>query len=496
MVNYLRGDQSNEGSSLTAFRARQHLLGDIVNAEPVIVNYADGASIVFQGANDGMLHVVDGRATTPAGTTDGQELWAYVPRLLHSTIGELASQSYGHRYYVDGTPTAVQLTNPSTGAATTRLLVGGLGKGGRGYYALNISSYEAASVADAASKVMWEFGAGLANMGYSFGKPLIVRTAAGWRVVVTSGYDNGTTTGGDGRGYVWVLDPADGTILHTFATGVGTASNPSGLAHLSTQANTATDALVQYVYGGDLYGNVWRFDLNSTGSAPVKIAETRDGANAVQPITSPVQVGPVPGSLSRLFVYVGTGRYLSDEDVPGNPQAVAALANQRQSLYGFVDDTSQASPALPNVRGSNGYSCPTNGGTNDLVCQTLTYSSGAYDASYNAVDLATKRGWYLDWPDDARLSNGRVTGQPALTKRGTLALTVNVPKDETCQPGGSSWFFALASTTGGAVPKQSPGNDYFDDAGTSLGDGLASRVVLIETTQGTKGQVITSDGQN
>jgi type IV pilus assembly protein PilY1 len=468
MVDFLRGDQSKEGDLPPAFRNRTSALGDIINAEPVVVNYSGGVPIIFQGANDGMLHVVDGR-TASSVASRGQELWAYVPRLLHGSLTDLATQGYSHKYFVDATPAAVEVTGVGS---ISRLLVGGLGKGGRGFYALDISSYQAATVDDAASKVLWEFGQGQSNMGYSFGKPLIVRTAAGWRVVVTSGYDNGTATGGDGRGYVWVLNPADGSILATIATGVGTTTNPAGLAHLSSMAKAAPDTLTRYVYGGDLLGNVWRFDLNNNSAT--KIAVARDATGAVQPISSPPEVGPAPGSSDKVFVYVGTGRYFSEQDVPGNA-AAQTWATQRQSLYGFIDDTTQATPTLPNVRGTNGASCPAGGGDGDLVCQSLTFNAtplpGAYTGTSHSVDVGVKRGWYFDWPADIRLNNGRVIGKPTLTRDGTLGLTVNVPKDERCLPGGSSWFIAVYGPTGGNA------------SAIFLADALASRVVEFEAVR-------------
>jgi type IV pilus assembly protein PilY1 len=481
LVDYLRGDRSKEGGATNNFRSRTHALGDTINARPLVVDYA-GVPIVFQGANDGMLHVIDGR--TDGATTNGAELWAYVPRLVHANLADLASQGYSHRYYVDAGPVAAQVSGVNRGtppAAVSRLLVGGLGKGGRGYYALDISTYAAADAAAAANKAMWEFGAAQTNMGYSFGQPMIVRTAAGWRVLVTSGYDNGSALGGDGRGYMWVLDPSDGTVLKRFATGVGTTATPSGLAHLSVKNGTAADAVVRFVYGGDLYGNVWRFDLDATSAGditPSRLATLADPSGTAQPITAAVQVGPVDGSGSRVFVYVGTGRYFDDQDVPGSTGEVAAIARQQQSLYGLIDDTSQANPTPITVtRSSSG--CGADGGNGTLACQSLTYKSATnkYDASRNRADLSTKSGWYLDWPQDSRLSNARVTGKPFLSSGGTLAMSVNVPAELRCQPGGTSWLFQVYGQTGGDVPKTIPGDDYFGDSGVYLGPFLASELV-------------------
>lgn len=492
LVNYVRGIRTGEG---TTFRTRQHLLGDIVNSEPVVVTYAGDVPILFQAANDGMLHAFDGRVDATIATR-GQELWAYVPRLIHSKLPILATDPYTHRYFVDGTPASAEITGAG---AMTRILVGGLGKGGAGYYALDITTYLAGTEALAAAKVKWEIKP--TNMGYSFGTPLIVNTAAGWRVVVTSGYGNGTNAelgNGNGQGYVWVLNPATGAVVKTFGTGVGSAANPSGLVHLGKLANTTPDSVVRYVYGGDLFGNVWRFDLDAAdGSAPAKIAVLTDGSGITQPVTTAPTVGPVTGSTTKFYVYVGTGRYLADEDVPGNAGATAA-ATQRQTMYGVIDDTLVGAPTLPNIRGTNGATCPAGGGTSNFVCQSTTFVgtagllTGSYTATANAVDLVSKRGWYLDLPADIRLTNGRITGNSALTTTGTLAFVANVPTNVTCDPGGRSYFFAINASTGGAVSRVVGGNTYYD-AGSFLAYALASRPVIVQTGSGRRALIRLSD---
>jgi len=473
VIDYVRGDRTGEGS---IYRTRQDVLGDIVNAEPVLVTYGS-TPIIFQGANDGMLHVVDGRIDT-AVPTRGQELWAYVPRLVHANLADLTSTGYLHNFYVDGTPAVASVTGVG---AVSKLLVGGLGKGGRGYYALDVSTYAAATPADVASKVLWEFSP--SGMGYSFGTPLIVKVGSNWRVVVASGY--GATVHG-----IWVLDPATGTGPFISAPAA------SGLAHLSSLANTAADADTRFVWGGDNTGNVYRFDLVALTAVPIAALMDASGSLA-QPVTSSPEVGLVPGSPTKFLVQLGTGRYLGDADVPGvgqNPEAT-----QRQSIYGLVDDTSIATPSMPSVRGSNGSNCPTGGGDGELVCQALTYvaATSTYRATTHAVDFATKRGWYIDLPTSSvpagtNMINGRVISKPALTTGGTLALTINVPTNEQCNPGGRSWFLALNSVTGGAVPREVGGNTYFD-AGYFLGVALGSRPIIVITANGKRALIRMSD---
>jgi type IV pilus assembly protein PilY1 len=486
VIDYLRGDRTGEG---TTYRTRQHLLGDIINAEPVVVTYTDGMSVVFQAANDGMLHAFDARVDASVATR-GQELWAYVPRLVHANLAQLSDLAYSHKYFIDATPATAETTG--TGAMT-RLLVGGLGKGGPGYYALDISTYAAATEAAVASKVKWEFNP--TNMGYSFGTPLIVKTSAGWRVVVASGYDNGSNLSGDGKGYVWVLDPSDGSVLKTFTTNVGSASDPSGLAYLSKQANKPADTLVRYVYGGDLKGNVWRIDLDAAVASPTtavlatQIAALVDAAGSYQPVTSAPEVGPVTGSTTKMYVYVGTGRYLAEADVPGSTGA-NSWATQTQTMYGIIDDTSVTSPALPSPMRNPAGGCPSGGGTGTFVCQSATYNSArnTYTTSTNAVDTNTKRGWYFDLP----VTNGRVIGKPAVTPGGALAFTVNVPTNVLCDPGGSSWFFVLNAGSGGAILKTANGTDVWE-SGVSLGNALSSRVVVVTGSSGNMGLMRGSD---
>lgn len=479
LVNYLRGDRSLEG---TTYRQRSHLLGDIVNAEPVVVKYGD-MPVVFQGANDGMLHVFDG-SIAASDTQQGQELWAYVPRLVLGNLSPLASANYSHQFYVDATPAVADVPN---GSGTTKILVGGLGKGGRGFYALDITTATAANEAAYASKVLWEALGSDARLGYSYGTPLIVNTPDGWRVLVASGYNNGSDTGGDGHGRVFALNPLTGVVTKVIDTGVGSAANPAGLAYLAKPTTAAATDLVTYVYGGDLLGNVWRFNL-ADGSA-TRIAALTDGGGAAQPITSAPVVGPVTGAASKYFVYVGTGQYLGDSDVPGNtPQN--AYATQTQSLYGIIDDTAIASPSLPNIRGGNGATCPTGGGTGAFICQdpgAAQSGNTAYTNTANAL-TSTQTGWYFDLP----IANARVVTNPQLSSGGALVVTVNVPTNTICDPGGSSWFVDVNAANGGAIATTYNGTTYWQSF-SFLGYALASRAVVVETAQGKRAVIRFSD---
>ncbi|MBZ0093414.1 MAG: hypothetical protein K8F27_14480, partial [Sulfuricellaceae bacterium] len=506
VLAYLRGDRSGETAG--TYRVRAHLLGDTVNAEPLVVrapsaNYADAGyqgstttfkethasrtRIVYQGSNDGMLHAFN--------AATGAEVWAYVPNLVMASLNNLSSKAaFTHQYRVDGTPVSgdVDFKNCCTSGSGNdwhTILVGSLGKGGRGYYALDVTDPTAADEAAVASKVLWEFpnsvtntaqrNAAQLNTGYTFGKPVIVKTVAkGWVVLVTSGYNNGTNTGdsgGDGLGHLFVLNPKTGDLIKDIPTTGCTATpatTPCGLAQISAYVeNGDLDNTTDFVYGGDLMGNVWRFDFsgNSVSSWGVsKFAVLKDANGATQPISTTPELAKITiNGADYRFVYVGTGQYLGDTDVPcptgGCPTGKTqnSHATQTQTMYGLVDNMTSA---LPDPLRSS------------LQVQTLTTdaSGSTRSVTSNTVNYATMKGWYVDLPD----SGERINTDPALAL-GALVFTSNIPSTTVCVPGGSSWLYFLNYQTGGVIT-----DSTVTWSATSLGEALASRPVIIQLPSG------------
>ncbi len=504
VLAYLRGDRSGETAG--TYRVRAHLLGDTVDAEPLLIRapsagYADAGyqgltttfkeanagrtRMLYQGANDGMLHAFT--------ATTGAEAWAYVPNLVMSSLNALSTKTgFTHQYRVDGTPVSgdVDFKNcctTGTGTDWHTILVGGLGKGGRGYYALDVTNPVAASEAVVASMALWEFpnsvanatlrNAATLNTGYSFGKPIIVKTkATGWVVLVTSGYNNGTNTGdsgGDGLGHLFVLNPKTGDLLKDIPTTGCTAtpaSNPCGLAQISAYVENANvDNTTDFVYGGDLMGNVWRFDLSGNSVASwgiAKFAVLRDAGGVTQPITTTPELAKnIINNIAYRFVYVGTGQYLGNSDVPCPTGGCVPVrtpnshATQTQTMYGLVDTLTAA---LPDPLRSS------------LVQQIFTTVGSTRTASSNPVDVTTKNGWYIDLLDTGE----RINTDPVLAS-GALTFTTNTPTATVCVPGGSSWLYLLNYMTGGTLT-----NSTVPWSGMSLGNALASRPVLIQLPSG------------
>ena len=512
VIDYLRGVRT--GETAQAYRTRAHLLGDMVSAEPLVIreperNYLDlgydtfktskanRARIIFQASNDGMAHAFD--------ALTGAELWAYVPNMLISDARDPASATtsvlntrtrktgFTHYFLLDGTPVTsdVDFANAGvTGVTTTdwrTIVVGGMGKGGRGYYALDVTSTVAATESAAASKALWEFprsitdatlrAAAVLNMGYSYGKPAIVKTEAkGWVVLIASGYNNGIgpgESGGDGLGHLYVVNAKTGDLIADLITPrchLTPTTHACGLAHINAFIeNKDQDETVELAYGGDLYGNVWRFDLRGPDAllwAASKMATLRS-ANAagapVQPITTVPELSKITiGNDTKYFVYIGTGLFLGKTDLPCPPSGACAWSpnaqsTQIQTMYGLVDPRDTTTLANP-LR-------------NTLVEQTYTTTGTTRTLSTNAVDYATKNGWFVDFINGERLVTDTAIAS------GMVVFTSIIPSTTPCVAGGSSWFYSVDYQTGGKVDGALP-------SGVFLGDATASRVVVIQKPNG------------
>jgi type IV pilus assembly protein PilY1 len=196
------------------------------------------------------------------------------------------------------------------------------------------------------------------------------------------------------------------------------------------------------------------------------------------------------GGAYKRFVYVATGRYLGDTDVPISASETLP-GSQTQTIYGLVDDLTNPSGITPvitdNLRSSlQGQTFVRDPG-NPLAIPPVLPSA---TVTTTAVNYTTKKGWYIDLADTGTTPSERVNTNPALVS-GALILTANTPSSDACLPGGSSWLYVLDYTTGGALTTSTTGL-----AGIKLGDALASRPVVILLPSGAiKVLVRTSDSK-
>lgn len=434
LVDYLRGHRLYEDKEKTgsmqnmakAFRAREHILGDVINAKPEFVGipskrYADAGyaeyktamsnrtKAVYVAANDGMLHAFNAE--------NGSELWAYTPDEMLHKLYKLADNNYTstHDYFMDGAPTVGDVYDAVEGAWKT-VLVAGYNAGGKGYYAIDITN-------PLSPKLLWKKDDNLESMGLSFGKPVFTKNKEGkWVVLLSSGYNNNTGSG-DGRGWLFSINPITGDVLERRGTNQGSLNSPSGFSKFNTWVDDViTDNTADTAYGGDLLGNMFKFNLKVEGNV---------SALRMYNVDRPITVQPELGLINNTRVVMfSTGKFIGQSDL---------YSTDTNYIFAIKDDMTGnfVTDVMSKLKNQN------------ATVATATTKNGSTDS----VDWINKYGWYVTMEDSGERGN-----IDPMLQLGTLVVVTNVPVAEACNPSGYSWLYQLDYRTGGSV-KVEGGND-------------------------------------
>ena len=499
-LRYIRGDVDDADDN--GFREfdddDDSWLGDIVNSGPIHVGappflpdmeavahasfrstYANRREMVYVGANDGMLH---GFAAAT-----GEERIAYVPSMVYPDLNQLTNPAYAHRYYVDGSPTVGDafgaFTNVSgsacpTGGCWRTVLVGVLAGGGKGAFALDVTDPDGATVVDlkfleanAAKIALWEFLDSASatagdDMGFVYGEATIVKMKNGkWAAVFGNGYNSANE-----NAVLYIVDVVTGAlirkiVLNPYATATLNSNGLSAPAVVDTDG----DYIADYIFAGDLRGNLWKVDVTSanadswdsaykSGTTPKPLFAAVDGSGTpvAQPITVRPEVGKHPDGLSGYMVYFGTGRYVANGD---NASGTVATPLQTQTFYGVWDKpyTGSGTPVaranlLPQTLSETMIGTKkVRGVTADLVpnwdtggtCGTATDNK----CLGCRVDLLTPQAGSLG---EKQVSNPVLLGG-ALPR---VIFTTLIPESAVCTAGGTSWLMELNPRNCGRLPAQ------------------------------------------
>lgn len=468
--------------------------------------YAQRQNLVYVGANDGMLHGFRSggydkngnfvsNSTTP---NDGVEMLAYMPASVVSTIHnsnnklDFSATSYSHNLFVDATPGTGELYYNGNWHTW---LVGGVGAGansggpigdktstGNGtIYALDITDPSTFSETNASSLVLGEWTSSSLTcsnvtncgqyLGNTYGTPVIRRLHNGnWAVLFGNGLNSQNGTAGM---YVMVVDASSGAqTFYYFDTAYGPSKDPlkgnakNGIAYV-TPADLDGDHITDYVYAGDAFGNVWRFDLTSSNPSSWSVSSTPIfSTTAGQPITSKVAVASIPGTgngAPRVLVSFGTGQAF-----PATLTNSASYASGAQALYGVWDWNMSGWNAKASASAQYAsLATPQTVTVSSLLAQsiTATSTSSGTTPSYRTVSNSkvcwqgstacgtgnTQFGWTLPLPSTG---NEQVIYNPTLAY-GMFIVNTTIPAVQqvlscTSTPA-SGYTMAVAVGSGGAA---------------------------------------------
>lgn len=485
LINYIRGDTSLEGTDQPYRWRNGATLGDFVDSPPVYVkdlvdlNYdsldsgyrsfvnqkkSRANAAIFLGGNAGILHAFNG--------ADGKELFGYLPSPGLKNLNIVAAKNYGtaanfHQFFVDGPlieTDALIATRRVPGVAWSNLVLGSMGAGGTGIFALHVDTVDPTNPLDA-NTVLWEkSSADIGSLGYVVSPMTAGKLpgSGGWVALVGNGAYSTS-----GSASLLVLDLATGVVKQELVVDI-TGSN--GLMGVTLLQNTNQEIVA--AYAGDLKGNLWRFDFDASGSGTVgfggKPLFTALGSGAGQPITAAPQWVRNPSGNGRVVVF-GTGRLLNTTD---------ASSTQQQSLYGVLDPTADGASSLGATSPFNGLAdgrtllSPRTAATTPMTNPATGVTTSYYAITGPAINWSTQRGWYMDLPFPLNGTGRQREVYPILILQGAYALfqTIVPPAIATdCDTvSGAGYNYLLEAATG--LPISTPTFDTNRDGVINASD--------------------------
>ncbi|TQV76831.1 hypothetical protein FLL45_02425 [Aliikangiella marina] len=260
-------------------------IADPLHSQPSIVSYATGGSsldVVFVGTNDGFLRAFD------TDENSGEELWSFIPKELLDRLssiqkGVVSSHNYGIdgsiSIYIDDANNNGQV---DVGSEKAYLYVG-MRRGGRSYYAIDISNPSAPSlkfiISGASGVGPGQVGSAYAKLGQTWSRPIIGKlklpggNSDDLVMVFGGGYDTGQDLAGtpartDAVGnVVYIANALTGDMLWSSDSAIDPGESEGPLNMNSVPADITAfdldgDDYIDHMYASDTKAQIFRFDVD------------------------------------------------------------------------------------------------------------------------------------------------------------------------------------------------------------------------------------------
>ena len=432
---------SNMNGTTTENRSQY---GDPIHTNPSVVTYGfDGSefdSVVFFGTNDGYLHAVE--------TKTGEDLYSFIPwSMLGNIKHSYANLPYAEKLYgLDGYLSNWFYDANKDGYVDATddhyYLYGGMRRGGRDYYALDVTQKES-------PEMLWTIEGGqgdFTELGQTWSKMVHGKMAHPVSGTVTDvlvfsgGYDNSqdglVNRGPDNMGRaIYIVDAGTGELIWNAAP-----DNASLVLDNMDYSIPATpkvvdldnDGLFDQMYVGDLGGQVWRFDVlpdNSIkGGVIATLSDDTEGKRSFFN-TPDLSLVKTADSKNKLAVAIGSG----SRTEPLN-------TTQENAFYVIMQSEFAKAPEHYGVKNDSGIYVPaTHADLADVTNNTIGEGSQAEQAA-KRTELAEKEGWYIKLTDA-----GEKVLNPSITVNNKVVFSSYVPDyASACHIGvGNSHYYVL-----------------------------------------------------
>jgi type IV pilus assembly protein PilY1 len=457
LVQFVLGyDSYDDNGNGNTTEKRDWILGSFLHSRPSVIHYAS-QSVIFAGANDGMLHAFD--------DITGEELWGFVPPNLLNNLQALRADIVAS--FVDGSP-KTYIDYKADGSINRAILIFGERRGGDHYYALDVTNPNA-------PQYLWEISpstVGFSELGQTWSTPNIGKIAYGagekWVAFIGGGYDenqdNDPVTAPDSKGRaIYVVDVLTGSLVWRYSYAENSEmqySIPSDIAKVDTDGNGKINRL----YVGDIGGRLWRFDIedpDTTKWSAKVIFNANPGSSDHRKIFHPPEVTLENDEGNYEMVFLGTG----DREHPKNTTVV-------NRLYAVNDKN---------------FSSPFNENDLEDVTQDLLQDPSTPETQKNTIlnNLKAKKGWYIKLHDN---QGEKCLSSPVVIYKiayyTTFSPTTGSETDPCFVGEGTARMYAVDYKTAMAVFNLDDTNDFGgpvlakSDRSTIIGTAIPSSVII------------------
>lgn len=472
-------------------------MGAPLHGQPTMLPYGS-EYVAFVGTNDGLLHSVNAQ--------DGSENWAWMPTDLAVNVDALRRNSAGISpiYGLDGSWTGLV-------QGSSRYLFGGMGDGGRNYYALNVTN-------KLEPALVWKITGGTGSyvrMANTWSQPVTTRIRHNGVVkdvlLIGGGYDPAyeddqyiTPSGqADLGNAVYIVDMKTGGVLWSASSSGGTKTVPEMRYSVPARLRPLDkdgDGLADHIYVGDLGGQIFRVDVNNKSDAPTLVSRVRLLAklgssesagmvNARRFFEPPAAayVTEVVGGKEIVFAAVTAGSgYRSRPLNKVVDERFFMVKDYDAARFDLTDDAKMTEAGV----GKNGAAdlAPTFG-----TASLANVSSAVTDAAVNTL-LAGKKGWYIEMP-----RSGEKVLSASVIYQGEVYFNSYSPQRidaaSNCAPvagATSAWRVSLK----GGLPMVDYNNDgKLDRAAEDVATGISGDTILV-ILQGEDGKTAALTGRS
>ncbi|MEH6492136.1 PilC/PilY family type IV pilus protein [Halopseudomonas sp.] len=349
----------------------QAMWGDPLHSVPVMVNYGEDEenNYVFVSNNGGMLHAID--------TSDGSEAFAFMPyefisRATEYTVSrpELRADNTRLTYGLDGSWIAWRRPGEQVmDAPRSVYLYGGMRRGGRSYYALDVTD-------PSSPEMLWQISndtEGFEDLGQTWSTPTLTSIPSDSGSVPVLIFGGGyspqdhdgvsTRSAADRMGNaVYVVNAETGALIWSAGSSTNAQAQvgamkwavPGGVSVVDIDF----DGVADHLYFADLGGQVFRVDVSLDSGSLFSVTQlaslsSASGANFRRFYEAPA-VGYVKnGANEELYVALGSGNRSHPLDEATNDgffviRDVSALEPQSTVIANttnMTDVTSGSDPA-------------------------------------------------------------------------------------------------------------------------------------------------------